>query len=179
MSTPRIIFIAAALVAAVFLAPAMSQVHVAAGIAYEETPRPGKNPKNPLSSSTDKEVTVANRVVWIASSARAHQGPATIHATARIARARTERTDRISNLRIRSSLALRPRCGTDSGCYAAAARSTRTCPSRYEGTKVRSRRIAPVGARPGEGLLSEPTAGVQPTRWEQVFMPLCRGSTSI
>ena len=44
MSTPRIIFIAAALVAAVFPAPAMSQAHVAAGIAYEETPRPGGLP---------------------------------------------------------------------------------------------------------------------------------------
>src|SRR5215475_11074762 len=40
MSTPRIIFIAAALVAAVFPASAMSQAHVAAGISYEETPRP-------------------------------------------------------------------------------------------------------------------------------------------
>src|ERR1700752_4031605 len=40
MSTPRIIFIAAALVATVFPAPAMSQAHVAASIAYEETPRP-------------------------------------------------------------------------------------------------------------------------------------------
>ena len=44
MSVPRIIFIAAALVAAVFPAPAMSQVHVVAGIAYEETPRPGGLP---------------------------------------------------------------------------------------------------------------------------------------
>src|SRR5215470_11777317 len=44
MSTPRIIFIAAALVAAVLPAPAMSQAHVAAGIAYEETPRPGGLP---------------------------------------------------------------------------------------------------------------------------------------
>ena len=40
MATPRTIFIAAALVAAVFPAPAMSQAHVAASIAYEETPRP-------------------------------------------------------------------------------------------------------------------------------------------
>jgi predicted alpha/beta-fold hydrolase len=40
MATPRTIFIAAALVAAVFPAPAMSQTHVAASIAYEETPRP-------------------------------------------------------------------------------------------------------------------------------------------
>ncbi|MBM3546070.1 MAG: hypothetical protein FJX54_03895, partial [Alphaproteobacteria bacterium] len=40
MATPRIILIAAALVAAVFPAPAMSQAHVAASITYEETPRP-------------------------------------------------------------------------------------------------------------------------------------------
>jgi pimeloyl-ACP methyl ester carboxylesterase len=44
MSTPRIIPIAAALIAAVAIAslpaPAMSQAHVAAGITYEETPRP-------------------------------------------------------------------------------------------------------------------------------------------
>ena len=44
MSTTRIIFIAAAVVAAVFPAPAMSQAHVAASIAYEETPRPGGLP---------------------------------------------------------------------------------------------------------------------------------------
>src|SRR5262249_59915958 len=44
MSTPPIIFIAAALVAAVVPAPAMSQAHVAASIAYEETPRPGGLP---------------------------------------------------------------------------------------------------------------------------------------
>src|SRR5262249_31828053 len=81
--------------------------------------RPGRNRKNPLSFLIEKEITVANRVVWIASSAWAHQGPATIHATARRARARTERTDRISNLRMRLSLALRPRCVTGSGCSAA------------------------------------------------------------
>src|SRR5271166_6701298 len=83
--------------------------------------RPGKNRNDPLYSRIDKEVTVASRVVWTASSARAHQGPATIHASARIARARTERTDRISNLRMQNSLALRPCCVTGSGCYAAAA----------------------------------------------------------
>ena len=44
MSTPRIAFIAAALAAAAFPAPAMSQVHAAAGIAYEEMPRPGGLP---------------------------------------------------------------------------------------------------------------------------------------
>jgi hypothetical protein len=42
----------------------------------------------------------ANRVVWIVSSTRAHQGPATIHAAARMATARMERTDRSSNLRM-------------------------------------------------------------------------------
>src|SRR4051794_19693035 len=72
--------------------------------------RPGKNRKNPLYFLIDKEVTVASRVVWIASSARAHQGPATIPATARTARARTERTDRISNLRNACSW---PRCAAD------------------------------------------------------------------
>jgi pimeloyl-ACP methyl ester carboxylesterase len=40
MATPRTIFIAAALVLAGFPSPAMSQTHVAASIAYEETPRP-------------------------------------------------------------------------------------------------------------------------------------------
>jgi hypothetical protein len=74
--------------------------------------RPGKTWKNPLYFLIDKEVTVASWVVWIASSARAHQGPATIHATARMARPRTERSDRISNLRMRSLLVLRPRCLT-------------------------------------------------------------------
>jgi pimeloyl-ACP methyl ester carboxylesterase len=44
MTTPRIIFIAAAIVAAVFPAPAMSQAHVAASITYEETPRPEELP---------------------------------------------------------------------------------------------------------------------------------------
>jgi pimeloyl-ACP methyl ester carboxylesterase len=40
MAAPRIILIAAALVAAVFPAPAVSRAHVAASISYEETPRP-------------------------------------------------------------------------------------------------------------------------------------------
>ena len=40
MATPRPLFIAAALIAAVFPAPAMSQAHIAASISYEETPRP-------------------------------------------------------------------------------------------------------------------------------------------
>src|SRR5215470_2795317 len=70
--------------------------------------RPGKKWKNPLYFLIEKEVTVASRVVWIASSARAHQGPATIHASARMARARTKRPDRISNLHMQSSLVLRP-----------------------------------------------------------------------
>lgn len=82
--------------------------------------RPGKKRKNPLYFSIDMEVAVASRVVWIASSARAHQGPATIHATARMARERIERTDRISKLRMRSSLAMRSHCVAGSGCYAAA-----------------------------------------------------------
>ena len=41
----------------------------------------------------------------------------------------------------------------------------------------RSRRISPVPVRPGEGPLTERTAGVQATRREQVFMPrTCRSS---
>src|SRR5215471_1380809 len=43
MSTPRIIFIAAAL-GAMVSTPAMSQVHVASSIAFEETSRPGGLP---------------------------------------------------------------------------------------------------------------------------------------
>ena len=35
----------------------------------------------------------------------------------------------------------------------------------------RYRRILPVSARPGEGLLTEPIAGVQPAQPELVFMP--------
>jgi pimeloyl-ACP methyl ester carboxylesterase len=44
MATPRVVLIAASLLAAVFPAPAMSQAHVAASITYEETPRPGGLP---------------------------------------------------------------------------------------------------------------------------------------
>src|SRR5262249_61656964 len=33
------------------------------------------------------------------------------------------------------------------------------------------RRVSPVAVRPGEGLLSEPTAGAQSRRRELVFMP--------
>ncbi len=40
MATSQTLFIAAALVAAIFPAPAMSQAQVAASIGYEETPRP-------------------------------------------------------------------------------------------------------------------------------------------
>lgn len=40
MATPRMIFFAAALVAVILPAPAMSQAHVAASITYEEMPRP-------------------------------------------------------------------------------------------------------------------------------------------
>jgi pimeloyl-ACP methyl ester carboxylesterase len=44
MATPRMIFVAAVLIAAGFPAPAMSQAHVAASITYEETPRPEELP---------------------------------------------------------------------------------------------------------------------------------------
>jgi hypothetical protein len=43
-----------------------------------------------------------------------------------------------------------------------------------EGGKVRNRRVSPVAPNPGEGLLTEPTAGTQPERRELVFMPLKR-----
>jgi hypothetical protein len=35
----------------------------------------------------------------------------------------------------------------------------------------RFRRASPVAVRPGEGLLTERTAGVQPVRRERIFMP--------
>jgi len=38
----------------------------------------------------------------------------------------------------------------------------------------RNRRVSPVGARFGEGLLSEHTAGIQLARRELVFMPRSR-----
>ena len=38
----------------------------------------------------------------------------------------------------------------------------RTSPFRGEGGKVRIRRVLPVGARPSEGLFSEPTAVARP-----------------
>lgn len=44
MPIPRIVLVAAALVVAVFPAPAMSQAHVVASITYEETPRPERLP---------------------------------------------------------------------------------------------------------------------------------------
>jgi len=47
----------------------------------------------------------------------------------------------------------------------------RTSPFRGEGGKVRIRRVSPIAFCPGEGPLTERTAGVQPARREQVFMP--------
>ena len=41
-----------------------------------------------------------------------------------------------------------------------------------EGEKVGYRRVSPVPGRPGEGPLTERTAGVQPAQSERVFMPL-------
>jgi len=38
----------------------------------------------------------------------------------------------------------------------------------------RNRRVSPVSARPGEGPLTEPIAGVQPAGRELVFMPQSR-----
>ena len=38
------------------------------------------------------------------------------------------------------------------------------------------RRVSPVAVRPGEGPLTERTAGVQPAQSERVFMPLRRHS---
>jgi hypothetical protein len=40
-----------------------------------------------------------------------------------------------------------------------------------KGGKVRSRRLSPPAVRPGEGRLSEPTAGAQPSRREPLFVP--------
>ena len=36
----------------------------------------------------------------------------------------------------------------------------------------RFRRVSPVAVRPGEGLVTKRTAGVQPVRGERVFMPI-------
>jgi len=47
----------------------------------------------------------------------------------------------------------------------------RTSPFSGKVGKVRRRRVSPVASRPGEGLLTERTAGVQPVRRERVFMP--------
>ena len=47
----------------------------------------------------------------------------------------------------------------------------RTCPLRGEGGKVWNRRVSPVAVRPGEGPLTERTAGVEPAQSERVFMP--------
>jgi hypothetical protein len=42
------------------------------------------------------------------------------------------------------------------------------------GSERGSRRVAPVAARSGDSLLSEPTAGTQPCRREPLFMPRSR-----
>jgi hypothetical protein len=48
-------------------------------------------------------------------------------------------------------------------------------PFRGKGGKVRNRRVSPVAPRPGEGPLTEPTAGAQPWPRERVLMPhTCR-----
>jgi hypothetical protein len=47
----------------------------------------------------------------------------------------------------------------------------RTFPFRGDGGKVWNRRLSPVAVPPGEGRLTEQTAGVQPAQSEQVFMP--------
>ena len=52
----------------------------------------------------------------------------------------------------------------------------RTAPFRGDAGKVWNRRVSPVAVRPGEGLLTERTAGVQPVRRERVFMPQMRHS---
>jgi hypothetical protein len=44
-------------------------------------------------------------------------------------------------------------------------------PFRGKGGKVRNRRVSPVAPRPGEGPLTEPTAGAQPWPRERVLMP--------
>src|SRR5215813_13226773 len=44
----------------------------------------------------------------------------------------------------------------------------------YRGSGLVLRRISPIGARPDDGLLSEPTAGTQPWRREPLFMPRYR-----
>ena len=49
--------------------------------------------------------------------------------------------------------------------------SDRTSPLRGEGGKDRNRRLSPIPVRPDEGPLTEPRAGVQPTRRELVLMP--------
>ena len=47
----------------------------------------------------------------------------------------------------------------------------RSSPFQGEDGKVWNRRILPIAARPCEGLLTEPTGGVQPWRREPLFMP--------
>jgi hypothetical protein len=48
---------------------------------------------------------------------------------------------------------------------------------RGDGGKVCNRRVSPVAPRPGEGPLTEPTAGAQPWPRERVLMPLTGRST--
>ena len=50
----------------------------------------------------------------------------------------------------------------------------RTSPFGGESGKVRNRRVSPVGPRPREGPLTEPTAGAQPWPRERVLMPRSR-----
>ena len=50
-----------------------------------------------------------------------------------------------------------------------------TCRIQHSPITVRNRRVLPVGARPGEGLLSQPTAVARPWTRERVFVPhICR-----
>src|ERR1700736_2470861 len=51
-------------------------------------------------------------------------------------------------------------------------------PFRGKGGKVRNRCVSPVAPRPGEGPLTEPTAGAQPWPRERVLMPQSRPSTA-
>ena len=75
-----------------------------------------------------------------------------------------------------------PRSGADH--RSSANRGTRARPkmsierltSRFRSgtTNGRNRRVSPVAVRPGEGPLTEPTAGTQPCRWQPLFMPPLR-----
>src|SRR5258707_2431717 len=59
---------------------------------------------------------------------------------------------------------------------AATVRKGSNLPFRGKGGKVRNRRVSPVAPRPGEGPLTEPTAGAQPWPRERVLMPQNRRS---